>query len=105
MLPNEGVERARDLAAILNNEAQMSTSHEANKTSIVRLLGVVGCLMFLIMALKIGVESWHARSAGSLMSNWKGGTMDYQYGFKLAAVFAVFAGAFFYLAVRGRLNR
>src|SRR5947207_3433963 len=39
----------------------------------------------------MGVESFHARSSASPMSNWKGGTMAYQDGFRATAMFAVLA--------------
>jgi hypothetical protein len=39
------------------------------------------------------------------MNNWKGGTMAYQDGFKLTAVFAVFAALFCYVAVRPKGNK
>ena len=54
-----------------------------DKTSILRVVAVAGCVLFLAMALRMGADSLHARSAGSVMSNWKGGTMAYQDGFKL----------------------
>jgi hypothetical protein len=69
---------------------------------IVRVASVVGGLIFLALALKMGVESLHARATGSSMSNWKGGTMGYEDGFKLTAVFAVFAAFWFYFATRSK---
>ena len=68
--------------------------------SLVRVLAIAGCVLFLALAFKIGVESFRARSAGAAMSNWKGGTMAYQDGFKLTVVCVVFAGLFCYVAVR-----
>jgi hypothetical protein len=64
-----------------------------------RVLAVVGCVIFPGLALKMGTESLHACSARAPMSNWKGGTMTYQDGFKLTAVFVVFAACFCYVAV------
>ena len=75
-----------------------------DKTSILRVIAVAGGVLFLAMALRMGTDSLHARSAGSTMSNWKGGTMAYQDGFKLTVVFAAFAAAFCYFAVRPRSN-
>jgi hypothetical protein len=83
----------------------MNTSPRANKTSVGRFLGVAGCITFLALAAMMGAESWHARSAGSPMSNWKGRTMAYQDGFKLTAALALFAGAFGYFAVRPRTDQ
>jgi len=65
-----------------------------------RILIAGGCLVFLVLALKMGAESLRARSAGSTMNNWKGGTMTYQDGFKLTAAFIALAGYFFYGAAR-----
>jgi hypothetical protein len=76
-----------------------------DKTSIVRVFAVVGGLLFLALALKMGAESLHARSAGSMMNNWKGGTMAYQDGFKLTAVFAVLAALFCCVAIRPTGNK
>lgn len=73
-----------------------------HKTSVLRVVAVAGCLLFLAMALKMGTDSLHARSAGVTISNGKGGTMDYQDGFKLTGVFAAFAAGFCYFAVRPR---
>jgi hypothetical protein len=67
-----------------------------------RVFAAVGCIVFLALALKMGAESLHARSAGVAMSNWKGGTMEYQDGLKLTAVFVVFAAFFCYGAIRQR---
>jgi hypothetical protein len=76
-----------------------------DKPAFARVVAAVGCLFSLVLAVKMGAESFHARAVGSLMSNWKGGTMAYQEGFKLAAVFAAFAAAFCYFAVRPRGNK
>ena len=76
-----------------------------DKTSILRMLALGGSLLFLVMAVKMGADSLHARSAGLLMSNGKGGTMAYQDGFKLTGVFAAFAAGFCYFAVRPRGNK
>ena len=75
-----------------------------SKTAFARTFAAVGCLFFLVLAVKMGAESFHARSVGSLMSNWKGGTMAYQDGFKLSEVFAAFAVGFCYFAVRPKAN-
>jgi hypothetical protein len=75
-----------------------------HKTSVLRVIAVASSVLFLAMAVKMGADSLHARSAGSMMSNWKGGTMAYQDGFKLTGVFAAFAVAFCYFAVRPRRN-
>ena len=85
----------------------MSESPEgrADKTAFARFFSAAGCLFFLALAVKMGAESFHARSVGSLMSNWKGGTMAYQDGFKLTGVFAAFAVAFCYFAVRPKGNK
>ena len=82
-----------------------SPKGKSDGSPIARVFGAAGCLLFLALALKIGTESLHARSMGSLMSNWKGGTMAYQDGFKMTAVFALFALAFCYFAVRPKTNR
>ena len=66
---------------------------KANAALVVRVIAAVGCLVFLGLALKMGAESFHARSVGSPMGNWKGGTMEYSDGFKLTAIFGChFAG-------------
>jgi hypothetical protein len=83
----------------------MSNPQEPNNASFVRFLGVAGCLLFLALAVTVGAESWHARSAGSPMTNWKGGTMNYQDGFKLTAALAVFGGMFGFFAVRPRTKQ
>lgn len=83
----------------------MNKSIGVDRVSIARLLAVVGALLFLVLAVKMGVESCQAHSAASLMSNWKGGTMRYQDGFKLTGLFTSFAGAFFYFAIRRRSNQ
>jgi len=70
-----------------------------------RVFAVLGCALFAALALTMGTESLHARAAGSRMSNWKGGTMEYQDGFKCTGVFAVFALAFCYVAVRPKTNK
>lgn len=73
---------------------------KADVTPVVRVICAVGCLVFLGLMLKMGVESFHARSIGSLMGNWKGGLMTYRDGFELTAVFAAFAGLWCYCAIR-----
>ena len=80
----------------------MSESAESNSdvTQIIRVVAAIGCLFFTAIALKIGAESFHARSAGSPMPNWKGGTMDYQDGFRLTAILAAFAALWCYCAIR-----
>ena len=82
-----------------------SPDGKSNGGSLKRMFAVVGCVVFLVLAFKMGAESFHARSAGTQMSNWKGGTMTYQDGFKLTAVFVVFAAFFCYGAVRPIGNR
>jgi hypothetical protein len=77
-----------------------SREARTDKTSISRAFAMVGSLLFFALAVKMGTESFHARSLGSLMSNWKGGTMTYQDGFKLTAVFVVFGAFWFYAAIR-----
>ena len=70
------------------------------KVIAVRVIAAVGCLVFLGLALKMGAESFHARSVGSPMGNWKGGTMEYSDGFKLTAIFGALAGVWCYCAIR-----
>jgi hypothetical protein len=82
-----------------------SLQGRADKAAFARAFSALGCLFFLVLAVKMGTESFHARSLGSLMSNWKGGTMAYQDGFKLTGAFAAFAVAFCYFAVRPKGNR
>jgi hypothetical protein len=77
-----------------------SPGGRADKTAFARFFAAAACLFFLVLAVIMGAESFHARSVGSPMSNWKGGTMDYPDGFKLAGVFAAFAAAFCYFAFR-----
>jgi hypothetical protein len=77
----------------------------ATKTALARAFAAVGFLFFLVLAVKMGAESFHARSVGSLMDNWKGGMMAYQEGFKLTGLFAAFAAAFCYFAVRSNGNK
>ena len=79
------------------SESPKSTS---DATPIVRAVAAVGCLIFLALALKMGAESFHARSTGSSMPNWKGGTMAYEDGFRLTAIFAAFAAVWCYCAIR-----
>ena len=80
----------------------MSASPDVNSNagSLKRIFAVVGCVVFLVLAFKMGAESFHARSAGARMSNWKGGTMTYQDGFKLTVVFVAFAACSGYVAMR-----
>jgi hypothetical protein len=75
------------------------------RKSLARVLYAAGCVLFLTLALKVGVESFRARSAAAAMRNWKGGSMAYRDGFKLTAVLVVFAGCFFYVAVRPSGNQ
>ena len=77
-----------------------SPNGQSNKQWVMRIFGAMGFIWFLSLAFVIGSESLHARSTGSRMSNFKGGTMDYQDGFKLVAVCLVFAAFFCYGAVR-----
>ena len=83
----------------------MNRSPVGNKISIGRFLLGVGSVLLLALAVKVGVESWHALAAGSLMTNWKGGTMHYRDGFKLTALLTAFAGAFCYFAIRPKTNQ
>jgi hypothetical protein len=73
--------------------------------SVRRVLAAVASVAFLALALKMGAESFHARSAGAPMNNWKGGTMAYQDGFKLTVVFVAFGACFCYVAVRSKRSR
>lgn len=68
--------------------------------SLVRSIAAIGSTIFLALSLKIGAESFHARSIGSSMPNWKGGTMAYQDGMKLTAILALFAVVWCVVAVR-----
>jgi len=82
-----------------------SPAGKTDKTTLARAFAAVGCLLFLVLAVKMGAESFHARSVGLLMSNWKGGTMTYQDGFKLTGVFAALAMAYGYFALRPKGNK
>ena len=73
---------------------------KADATLVVRVVAAVGFLVFLALALRMGAESFHARSVGSPMGNWKGGTMEYSDGFKLTAIFGALAGVWCYCAIR-----
>ena len=72
------------------------------KSQIVRFVAVLGSLLFLGLALRMGMESWQARASGSRVSNWKGGTMTCQDGFKLTGVFVTFACFWIYAAITGK---
>jgi hypothetical protein len=78
----------------------MSESSQRNTESVVRIVASIGCLFFVILAVKMGIESLHARSTHELMSNWKNGKMTYEDGFKITGVFAMFAVVWGYCAVR-----
>ena len=82
-----------------------SPAGKADKATLARVFTALGFLLFLVLAVKMGAESFHARSIGPLMSNWKGGAMAYQDGFKLTGVFAALAIAFCYFAVRPKGNK
>jgi hypothetical protein len=75
--------------------------HDAGLVGItVRILASAGGLTFLIFAIAMGTGAFHARRTGELMSNWKNGTMPYQAGFIMTAVFLMFSAVFFYSAIR-----
>ena len=81
-----------------------SPEERQNRGVLRRIFGAAGCVVFLALAFTMGTESSRARSTGVPMSNWKGGTMAYQDGFKLTAVFVAFAIGFGYFAVRPKGN-
>jgi hypothetical protein len=78
----------------------MSESSQHKTESVKRIVAAIGCLFFVILAAKMGIESLQALSAHTLMSNWKNGWMTYEDGFKLAGVFVLFAVVWGYYAVR-----
>lgn len=67
---------------------------------VIRVIAVIGALLFVALAVKVGTESWHARSTNSVMPNWKGGTMEYDDGFRITAFLALFAAVWCYCAIR-----
>ncbi|HXB03034.1 MAG TPA: hypothetical protein VNV15_09495 [Opitutaceae bacterium] len=78
----------------------MSESSQHKTESVKRIVAAIGCLFFVILAIKMGVESLRARSTHELMSNWKNGKMTYEDGFKLTGIFVLFAVVWGYYAVR-----
>jgi hypothetical protein len=67
---------------------------------IIRVIAVSGTAIFVLLTVKVGTMSWHARNTNSPMPNWKGGTMTYEDGFKVTAFLAVLAAIWFYCAIR-----
>ncbi len=78
----------------------MSESSQRVTDSIVRIVAASGCLFFVILAVKMGIESLQALSTHALMSNWKNGEMTYEDGFKMTGIFVLFAAVWGYSAVR-----
>lgn len=78
-----------------------ATSNGSDSNPIGRVIAVIGSLAFVALALYVAAKAFEARSARVMMSNWKnGGKMTYQEGFGLAGVFLLFAGIWFYGALR-----
>jgi hypothetical protein len=78
----------------------MSESPKRPLESVVRGVSLIGALLFIVLAMRVGTSSWHARIANSPMPNWKGGTMTYEDGFKITALLALFAAIWCYCAIR-----
>ena len=78
----------------------MSESSQDDVELVVRVVAAAGCLFFIVLAVKMGSESLHARSTGELMSNWKNGKKAYQDGFKATGIFVMFAAVWCYCAIK-----
>jgi hypothetical protein len=71
-----------------------------SRVTLRKVMGIVGALGFLGLAMAMGVSTFQAWQSHAPLSNWKGGSMPYRDGCQLALAFTCMAGAWFYCGLK-----
>jgi hypothetical protein len=69
-----------------------------------RIIAGLLALICLCMAAVAGVQATIVLFTGAEMSDWKNGTMTYQWGFTLMGIFLIFATLPVYIAFKPQRN-
>jgi hypothetical protein len=70
-----------------------------------KILASILALIWLCMAITAGVQATIVLVTGAEISDWKNGTMTYQWGFTLMGIFLIFASLPIYITFKSQHKR